>query len=86
MVNFVENFDDKVVCVDKDKSKDWILDLGTCIYICNQKEVFIDCKGQSGNVKYADGGDLHVKDIGSVRLKMYDRRVEANRSWAHIIN
>jgi len=61
--------------VDKGKSKNLVLNSDACFHICNQKEMFTDYEEQVVKVESVDGGDLHIKDIGSVRLKMHDGRM-----------
>lgn len=38
-----------------------------------QNRAFVDYKYQKGKVESANDGDLHVKGICSVKLKIYDR-------------
>lgn len=58
----------------------------TCFHICNQKGTFIDYKEQESRMVSANGGDVEVKGIGSVMLKMYDGRMINSRELACPIN
>ena len=67
--NFAREVDDKLLCVEKDKDKDWVIDSGACFHICKQKETFIDYKEQKDNEESANGHDVKVEDAISQLMK-----------------
>lgn len=67
-VNF--GVSDEVLCVDERRKNTWVLDSGACFHTCNLRSAFIDYKEEASKVESANGENLHVQGIGSVRLKM----------------
>lgn len=72
-VHFGEEFNDNVLCVDKCKGKDWVLDSDINFHVWNQKEAFVDYKEDKIKMESVDNSDVHVKDIWSIKLKMHAR-------------
>ena len=82
-VNF--GISNDVLCVDMSRGGEWVLDSGACFHICNQREAFTDYKEEVCKVESANGGDLHVQGIGSVRLKMDTGRMATLTGVRHIL-
>ncbi|KAL7584678.1 zinc finger BED domain-containing protein RICESLEEPER 2-like [Lactuca sativa] len=68
-INMDEDYDDALICYVENSVESWVMGSGASCHACHNKEIMINLKPYSNNVRLANGKILKITGIGDVALK-----------------